>query len=272
VAPSVTTTYTVTSGNGVCTDTASVKIKVLPPPHASIAGNNILCQGNAATLTASGGGTYSWSSGQTTSVINTSTAGSYSVLVTIGSCTDVAVSNVTVNANPNASVSPDVVIVQGQSTNLSASGGTNYIWNNGMNGNTITVSPPATTKYCVTVYDANNCHDTACVTVTVEVCSSAGTLYLPNAFSPNSDGNNDALQIYYGIPECIKEFHLTIFDRWGSKAYETTDPAFKWNGVYNKSILQGTSEANTEVFIYYMNVKIMDGTQISRKGNISIVR
>jgi gliding motility-associated-like protein len=218
------------------------------------------------------GATYLWNTGATTAAITIPSAGNYSVLITIGTCTTSAITTVTVSPNPIAHAYSDVTIIQGQSTNLNATGGTNYVWDNGMNGDIITVSPQSTTNYCVTVYDANNCHDTACVTVSVELCSAAGTLYLPNAFSPNNDGDNDALQIYYGIPKCIKEFHLTIYDRWGSKAYETTDPAFKWDGVYNKSIFKGTGEANTEVFIYYMNVKIMDGTQISRKGNISLVR
>jgi gliding motility-associated-like protein len=272
VTPSATTTYAVTSGNGVCTDTATVKITVLPPPIATVSGNNNLCQGNAATLTASGGGTYSWSSGQTTAVINPSTAGSYSVVVTIGTCRDTATSTVTVNPNPAATVSPDVIIIQGQSTTLTASGGTNYVWDNGMNGNPITVSPLSTTNYCVTVYDANNCKDTACVTVIVERCSDAGTLYLPNAFSPNGDGANDSLQIFYGIPQCVKSFHLVIYNRWGEKVYETGDPAFKWDGIYDKGLLLGTGEANTEVFTYYMNVEILDGSKVARKGNISLVR
>lgn len=270
VSPTSTTNYSVTVSNGNCSSTASVTVTISNGITASISGNTILCPGNTATLTASGGGTYVWSTGQSTAVINTSTAGNYSVLVTVGSCTAVATTNITASANPTVTISPNILIVQGQSANLTASGGTNYVWNNGMNGNNITVSPISTTVYCVTVYDSNNCHDSACVTVTVEICS--GALYLPNAFSPNGDGSNDSLQIYYGFPQCIKDFRLVIYNRWGEKIYETTDPAFRWGGVYNKSASQGTSEPNTEVFTYYMDATILGESRISRKGNISLVR
>jgi len=272
VNPATNTTYSVIASSGTCSDTGKITVTVSAAPTAAILGNSNICAGFATTLTATGFGTYAWSTGETTNVIHPTTSGTYSLIVSIGTCTATAVTILNVVPNPNAAVSPDIIIVQGQSTDLSASGGTNYIWSNGMNGGTISVSPTATTKYCVTVYDANNCQDTACVNVIVEICSNAGTLFLPNAFSPNGDGSNDSLQIYYGIPQCIKDFRLVIYNRWGEKIYETTDPAFKWDGIYNKGLLQGTSEAGTEVFTYYMDVAIMDGNHISRKGNISLVR
>jgi len=271
VAPAATTTYSVIAGNGMCSDTGKITIAVSPPPAASVTGNNI-CQGFSGTLTASGGGTYLWNTGETTAAIHPTAAGIYSVVVSIGTCTDTAVKSITVTANPVATVFSDMTIIQGQSANLSASGGIMYVWNNNMNGPNITVSPPSTTVYCVTVYNANSCYDTACVTVTVELCSSAGTLYLPNAFSPNNDGENDALQIYYGATECIKNFHLVLYDRWGGKVYETTDPAFKWTGDHSSNLLKISQPEGTELYAYYMNAEIADGTKISRKGNISLIR
>lgn len=272
VAPSSSTTYTIISGNGICTDTATVTVTVLPPPNAVISGNTNICGGNTATLTATGGASYLWSSGETSAVINPGTQGTYSVIAFIGSCTDTAVVNVTVNPNPTVQAFSDMLIIQGQSALLSATGGINYNWSNGMNGASITVSPTVTTVYCVTAYDMNGCYDSACVTVTVELCSNAGTLYLPNAFSPNDDGENDWLQIYYGIMQCIEKFRLVVFNRWGEKIYETNDPSFRWNGIYNSGILKDTQTANTQVFTFYMEADIADGTRITKKGNLSIIR
>jgi len=270
VSPSATTTYTVvTSGSGSCAGTGTVTVNVAAPPSAVITGNNNVCQGMIATLTASGGGSYLWSTGETTATINPTISGTYSVEVTIGSCKSTATITTNFVSNPNATVSPDITIPQGQSTNLTASGGATYVWDNGSNGATIAVSPMATTIYCVTVYDVNNCIDTACVRVNVEVCPS--TFYLPNAFSPNGDGENDELQIYYGIPECIEKFHLVIYNRWGEKMYETTDAAFKWDGTDNDWIL-GKSSEGTAVYMYYMNADIANGTKIARKGNISLLK
>jgi gliding motility-associated-like protein len=238
----------------------------------NILGNTNICAGNNATLTATGGVSYSWNTGETTAIIYPSIPGSYTVIATVGSCTATAVANVVVNPNPVVQAFPNMVILQGESATLTASGAVSYIWNNGMNGASIMVSPAITTVYCVTGYDLNGCHDTACVTVTVEHCSNAGTLYLPNAFSPNGDGENDSLQIYYGIMQCIKKFRLVIYNRWGEKIYETTNPNFRWDGIYNSGILQNTQYGNTQVFTFYMEADIADGTSVKKKGNISIVR
>lgn len=271
VTPATTTTYTVTASNGACTDTAIITVNVTSPPTATILGVPSICSGAAATLTATGGGTYAWSTTETTSIINLTTPGTYSVVVTNGSCSDTEVVTVSSVPNPTAGVSPDITIAQGQSTNLSASGGNTYSWDNSMNGLNITVSPQSTTVYCVTVY-ANGCQDTECVTVFVELCSKAGTLYLPNAFSPNGDGDNDSLQIYYGIPECIKTLHLVLYNRWGEKVFETDDRGFRWSGVYNSGLLKEAQKGATEVFAYYMEAEIADGSRVSKKGNISLVK
>lgn len=270
VSPPASTTYSVTAGNGYCSATSTVSISVMPPPVASITGSQNICAGNAASLTATGGGTYAWSDGSTTAMINPVNAGTYSVVVTIGSCTDTAVANVVVNPLPTATALSDVTIINGQSTQLTATGGLSYAWDNGMNGSAITVSPGATTVYCVTAFDANGCQDTACVTVTVELCQ--GALYLPNAFSPNGDGDNDSLQIYYPLRLCLESLKLNIYNRWGEKVYETDDVDFRWDGFYNSSALKNTVVGGHEVYSYYMTVRLVDGQVFERKGNITLLR
>lgn len=270
VNPASTTTYTVIATSGSCNDTAVITVTVTPPPPATISGNNNICQGQSVTLTASpSGATYVWSSGETTQSINPTVAGNYSVLVSTGPCKDSAYITTVIAPNPVAVAYSDTTIIAGLNAYLSASGGTTYVWDNSMTGANITVSPVATTEYCVTVYDNNNCMDTACVTVTVDVCSKI--LYLPNAFSPNGDLENDELQIYYNAPVCIEKFKLVIYNRWGEKVYQTTDPLFKWDGGY-KGWIFGTQTGGTQVYMYYLKAEIMGGTKIERKGNISLVQ
>jgi gliding motility-associated-like protein len=214
--------------------------------------------------------TYSWSpSGQTSSTATGLGAGTYTASVTDAlGCTSTTTAAVTSAGGPVAGVSANVTITTGSIITLTATGGGTYSWSTGASNSPITVAPSVTTIYCVTVTDANNCSDTACVTVVVEPvdCSSAGELYLPNAFSPNGDGENDALKIYYGDIQCIKTFELHIYDRWGESVFETTDPNFTWDGYYNGK-LEGTA-----VFVYYMNVALLSGETISRKGNVSLMR
>jgi gliding motility-associated-like protein len=268
VSPNATTTYTVFVTSNGCTSTATATVNVIATPSVNIAGNPNICSGTPTILTAQGATNYSWSTGQSSTSITVSSSGTYSVFAAIGTCT--TSSSITVNTapSPTATVSAPVIITQGGSANLTAGGGVNYVWDNGMNGQNITVSPSVTTVYCVTVYDNNGCQDSACTKVMVEVCS--GEPYFPNAFSPNGDGDNDSLMVYYNIPDCIKKLHLVIYNRWGEKVYETSDVNFRWNGNYTTSLIKGAGE--TEVLAFYLDIEIAGGTSISKKGNVSLIR
>ncbi|TAL61714.1 MAG: T9SS type B sorting domain-containing protein [Bacteroidetes bacterium] len=266
-AATATATYSVIVSIGSCADTASATVTVNPSPFVSVSGNTVLCAGDIATLTASGGGNYSWSTGATTSAITAAAAATYTVIVSVGSCSDTASATVTVNPVPIAAVPGNVTITTGNSTTLSASGGGTYSWSNGSTINPIVVSPAITTGYCVTV-STGSCTDTACITVAVEPidCSTAGELYLPNAFSPNNDGENDALELYFGEKQCIKTFKLIIYNRWGEKVFETANPAAAWDGSYRDKT------ENAAVFSYYMKAILNTGEEINKRGNISLIR
>lgn len=58
--------------------------------------------------------------------------------------------------------------------------------------------------------------------------------FLPNAFTPNSDGAND-LYFGAGIMEGAVNFKLTIWNRWGEMVFETNDPFEGWNGRKNNT-------------------------------------
>ena len=52
--------------------------------------------------------------------------------------------------------------------------------------------------------------------------------YVPNAFTPNGDGNNDLFQIY---GEDIKTVSMKVFNRWGELVYSTTNSLAGWDGT-----------------------------------------
>jgi len=170
VVPTATTTYTVTVTNNGCTETADVTVTVNPLPIATAtASPDFICAGESTTLTATGGGTYAWSTGQTGAsiVVSPTTTSIYSVTVTVNGCS--AVTDVTVDVNPNtiptATASP-ATLCQGGTSVLTATGGGTYAWSTGQTGASISVTPSATTTYTVTVTN-NGCTATADVMVTV---------------------------------------------------------------------------------------------------------
>ncbi len=173
VTPASTTTYTVTvSNNGACSASTSATVTVNPAPTAAVnPATTSVCPGSSATLTASGGTTYLWSTTETTAAITVTPASTTTYTVTVtdaNTCTATASSTVTVNTLPTASISPaNPAICNGNSTTLTASGGTGYVWNTTDVTAAITVSPTTTTSYSVTVTDANTCTASASVSVTV---------------------------------------------------------------------------------------------------------
>lgn len=275
VSPAATTTYSV-SVSGTCSGTASTTLTVTSAVTAVITCQDV-CGSNSAILTASGGATYLWSTGAVSSSITVSPAATtnYSVIVSAGSCSDTTVCTVNVFPGPVVSVSSDTAIQTGQTVTLTATGGGTYAWSNGSTDNTISVSPSVTTQYAVTVTDANGCTANALVTVTVDnPCSiaAAGELYVPNAFSPNDDGENDLLEIYYGNYNCLKDVELIIYNRWGQIVFSASGhPAsagkpLSWDGTFKEKRL------DPAVFVYYLKATLITEETVAKKGNLSLIK
>ncbi|WKK66822.1 T9SS type A sorting domain-containing protein [Lutimonas zeaxanthinifaciens] len=172
VSPNSTTTYEVTVSNGNCEDKDTVRVTVNQPPTPEITADagedQSICQGQSATLTASGGSTYLWSNGETTQsiTVNPDETNTYSVTVSEGNASDTDEVIVNVNPLPVAGAGANMTIEAGQSVTLSASGEGNYLWSTGETTQSITVSPNSTTTYEVTVSNGN-CEDKDTVRVTV---------------------------------------------------------------------------------------------------------
>ncbi len=172
VSPVGTTTYTVTVTNNGCSDTATATVNVNANPIASISpATSTICNGQSTSLTASGGVSYMWSNFTNTASITVSPSITTSFTVTVtdaNACTATATGSVVVNSNPMAVVNPasDTVCI-GVSTTLTASGGNSYLWSNGANTSSITVTPIANITFTVTVTDANTCTSTTSASVNV---------------------------------------------------------------------------------------------------------
>lgn len=169
VTPATTTTYTVTVTTGGCSEEDDVTVQVLPVPNADAGPDQLICSGEVATLTATGGGNYSWSNGQNGSTISVTpiTSTTYTVTVSNGGCETTDQIFVEVNPTPVASAGSDMNLCEGESTELTASGGGTYTWSTGDNSASINVTPASTTSYTVTVTSAAGCSATDAVAVTV---------------------------------------------------------------------------------------------------------
>lgn len=148
---------TLTDPNGCIAVAAPFAVTGGPTATASISpsGNVQVCPGDSVLLTAGGGSSYEWSSGELTSTIWASAPGNYTVIASTATlCADTSAPVTLTEYTPVATISGDNEVCSGQTTLLTASGGTAYLWSNG--ATTPIVSVGAGT-YFVDVTDTNGC-------------------------------------------------------------------------------------------------------------------
>jgi len=270
-----TYSYTVTLSSWYCNASASdgIVITALSLPTVITAGSSTICNGSSTSISASGANTYLWNNGVAGNSITVSptTNTSYTVTGTdINGCSNAA--SVEVVSSPVVVSSADVSINMGQSATIAVTGnGTKFLWSPKQTLSCDTCSstkafPASTTLYYVTVSDNNGCSrlDSVLVTV-VENCGQ--NIFIPNAFSPNGDGKNDRLLIgYTGTINCFITFSFEIYDRWGNQVFDSTDLAFGWDGTYKGR------QMDNAVFVYSLQGVLTDGSSVSKKGNISLIK
>ena len=117
--------------------------------------------------------------------VSGSTAGSYLITYT-DTDSATATFNLTVNALPTVIVSVSAgTICNGESTILTASGASTYVWNDGNTDNPRTVSPTTTTLFTATGTDSNGCSSSGGTTITVNAQDSAAFSYAASAYCAN---------------------------------------------------------------------------------------
>lgn len=164
--PTQTTTRILeaTSESG-CQSSRIVTIAVNPLPNPSILGESVFCQGDSSTLYASGGVDYLWSNGASGSEISIKNTGIYVVTVTNAfGCTNTASHSITANAQPHITITGDTIFCQGSNSQLTAIGGTSFLWNTGVSTQSTIVSHSG--LYTVTATNNNGCSSTKSVYIT----------------------------------------------------------------------------------------------------------
>jgi gliding motility-associated-like protein len=131
-------------------------------------------------------------------------------------------------------------------------------------------SPTVRTIYTVRVKDGRGCVDSKTIEIDVRKYSCGETVvYVPNAFSPNGDGENDYLRIR---GEEINYLKFSVFNRWGQLVYESENPQMTqnqglgWDGRFN-GIMQDPG-----VYVYQLEVECSDARTFHKQGNITLIR
>lgn len=162
--------YSVTVSDACATQVYNQAVVVLQNPLVSIGNDLTVCSGDNIQLTATGATQYVWSTGATSSNINVAptVTTTYSVTGTSnGFCFSSDTILVTVGNTLQAQINGNTNICLGESTQLTASGGSNFIWSDGSATASISVNPITNTTYKVTVSSSSGCVDSTEITVIV---------------------------------------------------------------------------------------------------------
>jgi len=125
-------------------------------------------------------------------------------------------------------------------------------------------SPEETTIYTVEITGDLGCTTERSVeVVVVDLECREPFVFIPNAFTPNGDNDNDVL---YVRGSNIDEVFMTVYNRWGEKMFETNDKNVGWDGTFKNEQLP------PDVYGYYMQVKCFNGMEYFKKGNVTILR
>ncbi len=283
ITPSTSGFYYVEISNGACTKTDSVEVIIIGSSLA-ILGNDSLCINETTNLVAqiSLSGitfTYDWSPDSILTVVSanevianptisqwvycTASASNGcvstdSVFIYRSTFSDVVIASaapspVVTQSVVNLTVTPSVYSIQW----LPIQGVENP------NAANTSATVNETTVYTAIVSDGNCIKSDTALVVVLETLCDQRFVYVPNAFSPNNDGENDILYVRSAIAEKIV---FRIFDRWGEMIFETTDISKGWDGSFRGK------KVDPDVYDYYLEATCLGGDQKLIKGNITLMK
>jgi len=257
----------------------SVLITIVIPvisvqPYGAIS----ICPGdstNIGVVVTNGTGVYdySWNTNETTSEITVKPISSsvYYVSVT-DSCAAhyEVVESIAVNVDrPVAEFmldAEDLVVKKPVNFINQSIGAVSYYWEFDNNEFSTEVNPSTTyyTEGEVTVMlvaeNQAGCLDTAYHTYYV---NPEMLFFVPNAFTPNGDGNND---YFFGDGVGVKDYEMRIFNRWGEMIFISYNRRETWDGRVNGIM------APNGVYVWKVLLKGFDGTDYKKTGHVSLLR
>jgi gliding motility-associated-like protein len=288
IKPDSVSTYVVTGKDAAgCSNEDAVTISVVTPGKITVSGNDTLCIGENAKLSASGATSYQWypsayldndKSPDPVFTAATDTSITYKVVgQTAKNCfADTGYVSVKTYPIPKMDILRDEIVLNvGASVQLhtnSSADITTWHWSppQGLSNTVVAdpvASPEQSTTYSVIASNGGSC--VARDQITINVICSGSNVFIPNTFSPNNDGMND---VFYprgtGLFK-IKSFR--VFNRWGQVVFEKTNTTPNnategWDGKINGK------PVNADVYVYIIEVLCSNNMVIPFKGNITLIR
>jgi gliding motility-associated-like protein len=175
--------------------------------------------------------------------------------------------------NPIVKLTSDVETLiknKGDKAIIKVSGcqGCQYVWSpfntlNSLTDSVVTAMPNDTTIYKV-IASKQGCSVTGSIRINVDdVQCEEPNIFVPNAFTPNNDGNNDELLVR---GRWITSLRFVVYNRYGQELFTTNNQLEGWDGTYKGKDL------GPDVFGYYLTVRCLDGGNFAKRGNVTLIK
>jgi gliding motility-associated-like protein len=270
-------TYTVKATLGSCEAEDAMSARVVPYPVPLAAPDTSICYGDQIQLRGGGGAFYQWSPGTTLSdstiaspVASPPDTTLYTLTVTdtLG-CPKPVSKSIMVSVVPPipAFAGNDTIITTGQTFQLHASGGNQYVWTPVSGLSDPDISDPVVNwskdiQYRVKVLkEPEGCfaYDTINVRYII-----GPAIYVPSAFTPNGDGMND---VFRPVPVGITHIdYFRVYNRWGQLVFETKQYMKGWNGYFH------SKPAPAGGYVWMVQGEDFNGRSIIKKGAVTLIR
>jgi len=257
-------TWSVTATDtNACQSTAFFTVAEFALIGLSITGGTAVCAGQVTELVASAGlSGYVWNTGADSIAVSVG-PGLWSVsAVDTNGCLNSALFEVAQLDAPLARIiSPDE-FCDGEPAFLSAEDlpDQDLQWSTGATEASIAVGSNGT--YALTV---SNACGTASDSIRVRFDNCECGIYIPNAFTPNGDDNNE---VWQPVVCPALAYEAAVYDRWGIRIFQTTDPNEPWTGTFGG----GDDPAPIGVYTYTVNVTVEQGLPKALVGHVTLVR
>ena len=166
--------------------------------------------------------------------------------------------------NPIVNLGPDTSLCLSETPTLDAGAGMiSYLWNTGATSQKIIGYDSG--LYWVKVKDLEGCVNRDSVNLNKRKDAFPSNIFMPNAFTPNGDGRNDMYPTnQYMVKGSL--YNVKLFNRWGEKIAEFTNPDMNWDGTINgKPAAEG-------VYIFIAYWIGCDNEKRSLQGNFTLLR
>ena len=277
LVPSIT--YTVIGNIGKCQSQDQITILTAPLPKANIGKDTLVCFNTTVPLRASGGSIYTWTPSTYLTANNIANPLALAMLVTTQykveirdtlGCNKSVFDSILIKVEPilKADAGPaDTSVVLGEPLFLNGSGGATYLWQptNWLNNPTISnpiANPQDNITYQLTVTNSAGCKATD--NIRVNVYKIAPGFYVPRAFTPNNDGNNDLIRPILMGMRSLKLFK--VYNRWGQLLFSTSEIGKGWDGTFRGN------QQDPGTYVWMAEGETYLGQVIKKQGTVVLLR